>query len=66
MDNTSELVWKSKLKMADVLLAVSWRETEAWIRHLKEAGARTIYRISVFAMQYKLPIIHNGEHIPET
>lgn len=51
---------------SDIFLAVSWHEAEAWIRCLKNAGAKTIYRIPVFTMQYTLSIIQNGEPIPGT
>ena len=54
------------LETSEIFLTVSWHETDAWIQRLKEAGTGTIYRIPVFAMQYKLPIIQNGELIPGT
>lgn len=49
-----------------VLLAVSWHDTENWIRALKLAGAGEIYRIPVHVMQYKLPVWKNGEPVPES
>lgn len=49
-----------------VLLAVSWHDTEGWIRALKLAGAGEIYRIPVHVMQYKLPVWKNGEFVPES
>lgn len=49
-----------------VLLAVSWHDTENWIRALKLAGAGEIYRIPVHVMQYKLPVWKNGEPVTES
>ncbi len=61
----SEIIPQDRLKTADILLAVSWHETESWIMRLKEAGAKRIFRIPVFAMQYNLPVIKNGELLLE-
>ena len=58
--------YRKCLETSDILLAVSWHETEPWIQRLKEAGAKTIYRIPIFAMQYNLPILKNGAFIPGT
>lgn len=63
ISNISSLTSPSRLSEADILLAVSWHETEHWIKHLKAAGAKRIYRIPVFAMQYGLPILDH-EDIP--
>ena len=46
-----------------VVLAVSWRETEEWIARIKQCNVKEIYRIPVHAMQYQLPIIHNGHFL---
>lgn len=61
VDDISEIKQESRLKTADIFLAVSWRETDKWIGKLKSVGAETIYRIPVYAMQYKLPVIENGQ-----
>lgn len=53
----SSLFSRSQLSETTILLAVSWHETERWIKQLKAAGAKRIYRIPVFAMQYDLPIL---------
>ena len=66
VDNIADAASIKCLETSDIFLAVSWHETEAWIHHLRNAGAKTIYRIPVFTMQYKLPIIQNGELIPKT
>lgn len=61
ISNISNPSSPSRLSDADILLSVSWHETERWIRQLKAAGANRIYRIPVFAMQYGLPIIKHGD-----
>ena len=59
----------SEEKMADsadgVVLAVSWREAEKWIAGIKGCGAKEIYRVPVYAMQYGLPVIRNGQLLPD-
>lgn len=61
IEDISNISSHSQLSNTDILLAVSWHETERWIRQLKAAGAKRIYRIPVFAMQYNLPIIKHGD-----
>lgn len=51
MDDISELTWKRKFESSDVILAVSWHETENWIRKLKAVGAKIIYRIPHYAVR---------------
>ena len=63
ISNISSLTSPSRLSEADIFLAVSWHETERWIKHLKAVGAKRIYRIPVFSMQYNLPILDH-EDIP--
>lgn len=60
IDDISAVISQDALEKCDILLAVSWREVENWIKPLKSMGAKNIYRIPVFAMQYKLPIIEHG------
>lgn len=60
-DITNNVNDSSNIENADILLAVSWHEIESWVRELKRAGARDIYRIPVFVMQYGLSFIADGK-----
>lgn len=46
-----------------VVLAVSWHDVEKWIEQLKACNVQEIYRVPVFAMQYGLEIVADGEFI---
>lgn len=48
-----------------VVLAVSWRETEKWIARIKECNIGEIYWVPVHVMQYRLPIIQNGQFLTD-
>lgn len=66
IENVNLLSAEKIVEMADsVVLAVSWRETEKWIAGIKGCNAREIYRVPVHAMQYQLPIIRNGQFLPD-
>lgn len=60
-DDLIEFMNECSLIGSTILLAVSWHDTEKWIRELKKAGAGEIYRIPVHVMQYQLPIWDNGQ-----
>lgn len=61
IDNISDISSADGLETSDILLGVSWHEVEKWISALRKAGAESIYRVPVFAMQYQLPVIQNSK-----
>ena len=65
IDRISDIRSCNEFESADILLGVSWREIETWVKKLKKAGVKTIYRVPIFTMQYQLPIIQSGKFIPE-
>ena len=62
--NNIELANKIDIKNTDFLfLAVSWHETKTWVEILKQAGAKIIYRVPVYVMQYGLSIFDSNGNI---